>query len=68
MVTADQESGGSYHCRATTELEEELSVEHRVDVRARTHFTLSPQHTTVIQVISGQPLTSHLLCEPRETL
>ena len=48
MLSADLESGGSYQCRATTELEQ-LSVEHRLEVRARTTFRLSPSHTTVIQ-------------------
>ena len=50
MVSADLASSGSYQCRAKTELEE-VSLEHRVAVLARTHFRLSPQHTTVIQVI-----------------
>ena len=64
VLSADLESGGSYQCRATTELEE-ISVEHRLKVMARTHFRLSPSHTTVIQVmlsnyINLSPLTSHL--------
>ena len=50
LVSSGLESGGLYQCRARTELEE-VSVEHRLEVRARTHFRLSPQHTTVIQVI-----------------
>ena len=62
-MSADLASGGSYQCRAKTELDE-VSLEHRLAVLARTHFRLSPQHTTIIQVISTshfKPHTSHML-------